>query len=212
MVVVTHSGKFHADDAWAVAVLFILFPDSELVRTRDPAIIEGGRLRDRRRRHPRPGQRPLRPPPEGLRHRTPERRALRQRGPGLARIRRALRRRAGTRAHRPDAERGCLPADGLRDRRRHRAIPRPVGRGRGQERARRLWPVGGRLRLQPELDGRAALGYGEAADAYRLAQFRKAMALLTDIMVNSVKYRVGALLALEQVRGAEVLETASCCS
>jgi uncharacterized UPF0160 family protein len=50
------------------------------------------------------------------------------------------------------------------------------------------------------------LGYGAAADAYRLSQFRKAMALLTDIMVNSVKYRVGALLALEQVRGAEVLE------
>ena len=40
MVIVTHNGKFHADDAWATAVLFVLFPDSELIRTRDPAVIE----------------------------------------------------------------------------------------------------------------------------------------------------------------------------
>jgi uncharacterized UPF0160 family protein len=30
--------------------------------------------------------------------------------------------------------------------------------------------------------------------------------VLTDVMVNAVKYRVGALLALDQVRQAEVLE------
>src|SRR4051812_5273225 len=39
MLIVTHGGKFHADDAWAVAVLHILFPDADIVRTRDPAII-----------------------------------------------------------------------------------------------------------------------------------------------------------------------------
>jgi uncharacterized UPF0160 family protein len=50
------------------------------------------------------------------------------------------------------------------------------------------------------------LGYGEAADAYRLQQFHRAMDFLTDVMANAVKYRVGAMLALEQVRGAEVLE------
>jgi uncharacterized UPF0160 family protein len=50
------------------------------------------------------------------------------------------------------------------------------------------------------------LGYGEQADAYRLAQFRRAMAFLTDVMVNAVKYRVGALMALEQVRKSELLE------
>jgi uncharacterized UPF0160 family protein len=32
------------------------------------------------------------------------------------------------------------------------------------------------------------------------------MAILTDIMVNGVKYRVGSLLALEQVRQSELLE------
>ena len=50
------------------------------------------------------------------------------------------------------------------------------------------------------------LGYGEAADAYRLQQFGRAMEFLTDILVNQVKYRVGAMLALEKVRGSEVLE------
>jgi hypothetical protein len=50
------------------------------------------------------------------------------------------------------------------------------------------------------------LGYGEAADAYRTSQFERAMAVLTDIMANSVKYRIGAMLALEQVRGSELLE------
>jgi uncharacterized UPF0160 family protein len=50
------------------------------------------------------------------------------------------------------------------------------------------------------------LGYGAEAEAYRLAQFRKAMDFLTDVIINSVKYRVGAILALAQVRQAEVLE------
>lgn len=50
------------------------------------------------------------------------------------------------------------------------------------------------------------LGYGERADAYRLSQFRRAMDFLIDVMANAVKYRVGAMLALEQVRKAEVLE------
>ena len=40
MLIVTHGGKFHADDAWAVAVLMILFPDADLVRTREPAVID----------------------------------------------------------------------------------------------------------------------------------------------------------------------------
>src|SRR5205085_4224127 len=43
-------------------------------------------------------------------------------------------------------------------------------------------------------------------DAWRLNQFRRAMDFLTDVMANAVKYRVGATLALEQVRQAEVLE------
>jgi len=50
------------------------------------------------------------------------------------------------------------------------------------------------------------MGFGEPTEAYRLLQFRRAVDLLTDIMVNAVKYRVGATLAVEQVRQSEVLE------
>ncbi|RJG03875.1 MYG1 family protein [Noviherbaspirillum sedimenti] len=35
MIIATHSGKFHADDVWAVMVLDQVFPDCELLRTRD---------------------------------------------------------------------------------------------------------------------------------------------------------------------------------
>jgi len=38
----THSGPFHADDvlAWALLTVF-RYPDAELVRTRDPAVLRG---------------------------------------------------------------------------------------------------------------------------------------------------------------------------
>src|SRR3712207_2394728 len=36
MIIATHSGKFHADDVWAVAALYILYPQADLIRTRDP--------------------------------------------------------------------------------------------------------------------------------------------------------------------------------
>jgi uncharacterized UPF0160 family protein len=50
------------------------------------------------------------------------------------------------------------------------------------------------------------MGYGEPTEAYRLGQFLRAVELLTDIMVNAVKYRVGALRAVEQVRHSELIE------
>ena len=37
MLIATHGGKFHADDAWAVAVLKVLFPDADVIRTREQA-------------------------------------------------------------------------------------------------------------------------------------------------------------------------------
>ena len=40
MLIATHGGKFHADDAWAVAVLKVLFPDADIVRTREQATID----------------------------------------------------------------------------------------------------------------------------------------------------------------------------
>ncbi|MGH8810305.1 MAG: MYG1 family protein [Noviherbaspirillum sp.] len=45
-----------------------------------------------------------------------------------------------------------------------------------------------------------------AADALRLQQFRRAMQFMRDILANAVKYRVGGLLAVEQVRQSASLE------
>lgn len=39
VTIVTHSGIFHADDVFGVAVLQIVFPSNTLVRSRDPAVI-----------------------------------------------------------------------------------------------------------------------------------------------------------------------------
>src|SRR4051812_16043506 len=41
MKIITHSGNFHPDDVCAVAVLLLLYPDAEVVRTRDEKIITG---------------------------------------------------------------------------------------------------------------------------------------------------------------------------
>lgn len=41
-VAVTHNGKFHADEVFATAVLQQLYPDLEVIRSRDPATIAQG--------------------------------------------------------------------------------------------------------------------------------------------------------------------------
>ena len=206
MVVATHSGKFHADDAWACAVLFILFPDSQLVRTRDPATIEaadfaidvggvydpaGGRFD-----HHQKGFDTARP--SGVPYASA---GLVWREYG-ARCVAALALEHTGHTLNPDACQQmayAIDADvvqylDLSD----------VGAARNAPGGYGLSAVVSGF--NPNWMDEQRLGYGEAADGYRLSQFRKAMALLTDIMVNSVKYRVGALLALERVRGAEVLE------
>ena len=38
--IVTHDGSFHADDVFAVATLLKLFPDANVIRTRDTSVIE----------------------------------------------------------------------------------------------------------------------------------------------------------------------------
>jgi len=40
--IITHSGKFHSDDVFAVATLRQIFPDAEIIRTRDAAVIASG--------------------------------------------------------------------------------------------------------------------------------------------------------------------------
>lgn len=44
MIIATHNGKFHADDVFGVALLKQLYPDAEVVRTRDPEVLASADL------------------------------------------------------------------------------------------------------------------------------------------------------------------------
>jgi len=206
MIIATHGGKFHADDAWAVAVLDILFPDAGIVRTRDPAAIEAadfaidvGGIWD--------------PATGRFDHHQKGFDATRATGvpyasAGLvwreygARCVSAL--AAAHAGHQLSEEKAremayAIDADivqylDLADVGAAKSAPGSYGLSA---------VVSG---FNPNWLDEQRLGYGAAAEEYRLNQFRRAMGLLTDILINAVKYRVGALLAVEQVRQSEVLE------
>jgi uncharacterized UPF0160 family protein len=206
MVIATHSGKFHADDAWAVAVLHVLFPDAAIVRTRDPAIIDAadfavdvGGVWD--------------PATGRFDHHQKGFSGARQTGVPYASAG-LVWREYGAR---------CVAA----------LAAAHTGTDLTEEKAREmayaidsdivqyldLSDVGaaknapGGYGLSAVISGfnpnwldEQRLGYGDAAEAFRLTEFRRAMALLTDVLINSVKYRVGAMLAVEQVRQSQALE------
>ncbi|MEN3277757.1 MAG: hypothetical protein V7631_3547 [Massilia sp.] len=205
-VVATHSGKFHADDAWAVAVLNILYPGCEIVRTRDPATIEtadfavdvggiwdpaSGRFDHHQKGFDGARQTGVPYASAGL--------VWREYG---ARCVAALaREHTGHELNEETAQQLAYAIDAdivqyldLSD----------VGAAKNAPGGYGLSAVVSGF--NPNWLDEERMGHGEPTEAYRLLQFRNAMALLTDIMINAVKYRVGAMLALEQVRGAEVLE------
>lgn len=206
MVIVTHGGKFHADDAWAVAVLDIVFPGSEIVRTRDAAAIEAadfavdvGGVWDPatgRFDHHQKGfdaARPMGAPyaSAGL--------VWREHGARCVSMLAAA--HAGYELPEDKAREIAWAIDAdivqyldLAD----VGVTRSAPGGYGLSAV-----ISG---FNPNWLDEQRLGYGEAAEAYRLDQFRRAMALLADVLVNAVKYRVAALLGLEHVRQAEVLE------
>jgi len=206
MLIVTHGGKFHADDAWAVAVLHILFPDAAIVRTRDSAVIDtadfvvdvggvwdpaAGRFDHHQKGFD--GARPTGVPyaSAGL--------VWREYG---ARCVAALARMHTGRTLSDDTAREiawAIDSDlvqylDLSD----------VGAAKNAPGGYGLSAVVSGF--NPNWLDEERLGHGQEADAYRLAQFRRAMEFLADVMVNAVKYRVGAILAIEQVRHAERLE------
>ncbi|MYN09846.1 MYG1 family protein [Pseudoduganella aquatica] len=206
MVIVTHSGKFHADDAWAVAVLNILFPDSEIIRTRDPAVIKAadfaidvGDVWD--------------PASGRFDHHQKGFSAARQSGvpyasAGLVWREYGARCVAALSAAHAGHE---LPEDKARE--IAYAIDADIVQYLDLSDVGAAKSAPGGYGLSAVISGfnpnwldEQRLGYDGEADAYRLSQFRCAMALLTDVLINAVKYRVAALLALEQVRQAEVLE------
>ena len=206
MVIVTHSGKFHADDAWAVAVLNVLFSGSELIRTRDPAVIEAadfaidvGGLWDPasgRFDHHQTGFNGARP--SGVPYASA----------GLVWKEYGARCVATLAA----AHTGhALTEDGARN--LACAIDADIVQylDLSDVGAAKNAPGGYGLSavvsgFNPNWLDEQRLGYGQQAEAYRLLQFRKAMALLTDVLINAVRYRVGAMLAVEQVRQSELLE------
>jgi uncharacterized UPF0160 family protein len=206
MRIVTHGGKFHADDAWAVAVLFILFPGSELIRTRDPAIISSadfavdvGGIWD--------------PATGRFDHHQKGFDGARQSGvpyasAGLvwkeygARCVSAL--AAAHTGHQLSEDTAIEMAYAIDADIVQYLDLSDVGAAKNAPGGYGLSAV--ISGFNPNWLDEERMGYGEAADTYRLSQFRRAMELLTDIMINAVKYRVGALLALAQVRQSEVLE------
>ena len=206
MVIVTHSGSFHADDAWAVAALKILFPQADVVRTRDPARVEAadfavdvGGIWDAatgRFDHHQKGFSGARPS------------AVPYASAGL------VWKEYGAR---------CVAALAIAHTGQHLTDEKTVEMAQAIDadivQYLDLSDVGaaknapGSYGLSAVVSGfnpnwldEQRLGYGDAADAYRLGQFMRAVELLTDIMINAVKYRVGATLSVEQVRKAEVLE------
>lgn len=45
MIIATHGGGFHLDDVVAVSILKLLYPEAEIIRTRDPAVLEQADIR-----------------------------------------------------------------------------------------------------------------------------------------------------------------------
>ncbi|WP_431476227.1 MYG1 family protein [Massilia eburnea] len=206
MLIVTHSGKFHADDAWAVAVLNVLYPGADIIRTRDQAVIDtadfavdvggvwepaAGRFDHHQKGFDAARQTGVPYASAGLVWREYGARcvmalALAHTGHQLAEG------QAREIAYGIDAD--VVQYLDLSDVGAAKSAPGSYGLSAVISGYNTNW-----------LDEQR-LGYGEQTEAFRLSQFRRAMAVLTDVMVNAVKYRVGALLALAQVRQAEVLE------
>lgn len=204
MIIATHGGKFHADDAWAVAVLDILFPGSEIIRTRDQSLIDaadfaidvGGTW------DPASGR---------FDHHQKGFDAARQTGvpyasAGLvwkeygARCVSAL--ALAHTGHQLTDDAASQMAYAIDDDIVQYLDLSDVGAARNAPGGYGLSAIVSGFNTN-WLDEQRM---GDAAEAYRLSQFRRAMAALVDIMANAVRYRVGAMLALEQVRQSETLE------
>jgi uncharacterized UPF0160 family protein len=206
MVIVTHGGKFHADDAWAVAVLKVLFPESEIVRSRDPAVIEAADFaidvggiwdpQNGRFDHHQKGFSAARS--SGVPYASA---GLVWKEYGASCVSTLAAAHVGHELTDDTSQQIAYAIDAdlvqyldLSD----------VGAAKNAPGGYGLSAV--ISGFNPGWLDEQKMGYGEPADAYRLKQFRRALEFLTDIMINAVKYRVGALLAVKQVRQSEVME------
>ena len=206
MLIATHGGKFHADDAWAVAVLKVLFPDADIIRTREQARIDaadfaidvGGAW------DPASGR---------FDHHQKEFDGARISGVPYASAG-LVWRDYGARCVAVLAER--LTGETLGDDTAQQiayAIDADIVQYLDLSDVGVARNAPGSYGLSAVVSGfnlgwldEQRLGYGEEVETQRMAQFMRALEFLTDIMGNAVRYRVGAMLAVSQVRSAEVLE------
>jgi uncharacterized UPF0160 family protein len=206
LIITTHSGKFHADDVWAVAVLNIVFPGCELVRTRDQKRIDAaefavdvGGVWD-----PKMGR---------FDHHQKGFSGARQSGVvyasaglvwkeyGARCVTLLAQAHAGHTLAPRDAQDFAYAIDSdlvqyldMSDTGAARNAPGSYGLSAVISGFNPNW-------IDEERAGSVA-----AMDEVRLRQFRRAMEFITDVLVNQVKYRVGSMLAADQVRHAERLE------
>jgi uncharacterized UPF0160 family protein len=205
MIIATHSGKFHADDVWAAAVLNLMFPGSELLRTRDPAVIaradfavdvggvwdpETGRFDHHQKGFQGARGSGVVYASAGL--------VWKEYGPRCVTL---VAQEAGhalsltqatEMAHAIDAD--LVQYLDMSDTGAARSAPGSYGLSAVISGFNPTW-----------LDEQSA-GSAAAADALRMTRFRRAMEIATDILINGVLYRVGALLAVQQVRQSRRLE------
>jgi uncharacterized UPF0160 family protein len=206
LIIATHSGKFHADDVWAVAVLDSVFPGCELVRTRDPARIDTadfavdvGGIWD---------------PQHG-------RFDHHQKGFAGARQSGVIYASAGLVWKEHGARCVALLAEAHADRTLTAKDAQDIAYAIDSDLVQYLDMADtGAARNAPGSYGLSAVisgfnpnwmdeeraGSAAAIEELRLRRFRRAMEFTTDILINQVRYRVGGLLAAEQVRQAERLE------
>lgn len=206
MIIATHSGKFHADDVWAVTVLDIVFPGCALQRTRDPEQINAadfavdvggvwdpqtGRFDHHQKGFAGARQSGVLYASAGLVWRTHGARCVSL----LAKT------HTGQELTDDDARQMAWAIDAdlvqyldMSDTGTARNAPGSYGLSAVVSGFNPTW-----------LDEQEA-GSADAADAIRLRQFRRAMEVVADVLVNQVRYRVGTLLALERVRRAQPLE------
>jgi len=206
MILATHSGKFHADDVCAVTVLDCVFPGGELIRTRDPERIrqadfavdvgglwdpQAGRFDHHQKGFDGARQSGVLYASAGLVWRTH----------GARYVALVAEAHAGVRMSDDDAQQIAYAIDNdlvqyldMSDTGSAKNAPGGYGLSAVISGFNPTW-----------LDDEQA-GSADNAEAMRLRQFRRAMEFMADVLINQVKYRVGSMRALEQVRQAEPLE------
>lgn len=206
MIIATHSGRFHADDVWAVAALNLIFPGCELIRTRDMELLSQAKFVV---------------DVGGVWDAASGRFDHHQKGFVGARDSGVVYASAGLVWKSYGAR--CVEV----------VAQRYVGHQVSSEQARQIASAidhdlvqyldmsdTGTARNAPGSYGLSAVisgfnptwmeeqnaGSAEAAEALRLSQFKRAMGFAEEILINAVKYRVGAMLAASQVRQSEIIE------